>query len=196
MMRRIGTWGCRSAPAVLVCLLSMQYGGALAQRGNADLSEAEVEQLRDAAMDPAARVLVYQKLIDTRMERIQRVLIDVRAQGRAKDIHQNMDEVSGIVNELEDNLDEYASAHRDLRKPLPKLVGATERWQSILRQPPENEQYKLARSLALEAVADVKDEATKLIPEQAQYFKEHPPSKNADPQQYEVEQETPHRRDH
>jgi hypothetical protein len=147
-------------------------------------------------MDPAARVIVFQKLIDTRIERIQRVLTDVRAQGRAQDIHQNMTEINGIVNELEDNLDEYASGHRDLRKSLPKLVTATERWQSILRQPPENDQYKLARSLALEAVADVKDEATKLIPEQAQYFKEHPPSKQAEPQQYEVEQDVPHRRDH
>ncbi|WP_419807133.1 hypothetical protein [Terriglobus sp.] len=169
---------------------------AIAQRGHADLSEAEIEQLRDAAMDPAARVLVFQKLIDTRMERIQLVLTDVRAQGRAQDIHQNMAEVSGIVNELEDNLDEYAAAHRDLRKSLPKLVSATERWQSVLRQPPENEQYKLARSLALEAVTDVKDEMAKLIPEQQAYFKEHPPSKQTAPQQYEVDQEVPHRRDH
>ena len=184
-------------PPVWISLaLLLLCGTAIAQRGHADLSEAEIEQLRDAAMDPAARVLVFQKLIDTRMERIGRVLTDVRAQGRAKDIHQNMDEVSGIVNELEDNLDEYAEAHRDLRKPLPRLVSAAERWQSVLRQPPENEQYKLARSLALEAVTDVKDQLTKLIPEQQAYFKEHPPSKQTAPQQYEVEQEVPHRRDH
>ncbi len=182
--------------AVLVAVALLPIGHAFAQRGHAELSEAEVEQLRDAAMDPAARVLVFQKLVDTRMERLQRVLTDVRAQGRAKDIHQNMDEVSGIINELEDNLDEYASAHRDLRKPLPKLVSATERWQSILRQPPENEQYKLVRSLALEAVADVREEASKLLPEQQAYFKEHPPAKQTEPQQYEVDQEVPHRRDH
>lgn len=179
-----------------VLLLLLPWRHAVGQRGHDDLSEAEIEQLRDAAVDPAARVVVFQKLIDTRLERIQRVLIDVRAQGRAQDLHQNMEEVSGIVNELEDNLDEYAEAHRDLRKSLPKLVAATERWQSILRQPPENAKYKLARSLALEAVADVKDQATKLIPEQAQYFKEHPPSKQTEPQQYEVEQNVPHRRDH
>lgn len=180
----------------LLSLGTLLCSNAPAQRGHADLSEAEVEQLRDAAMEPAARVLIFQKLIDTRMDRIQRVLTDVRAQGRAQDIHQNMDEVSGIVNELEDNLDEYAEGHRDMRKSLPKLVSATERWQSILRQPPANEQYKLARNLALEAVADVKDEVAKLIPEQAKYFKDHPPSKTTEPQQYEVEQSVPHRRDH
>ena len=182
--------------AILTLCAVPSIRSVVAQRGHADLAEAEIEQLREAAMDPAARVLVFQKLIDTRMERIQRVLTDVRAQGRAEDLHQNMDEVSGIINEMEDNLDEYASSHRDLRKSLPKLLSAAERWQSILRQPPENEQYKLARSLALEAVADVKDDAAKLLPEQTQYFKEHPPSKAPEPQQYEVEKEAPHRRDH
>lgn len=182
--------------SLLLCALLPAVRLALAQRGHTDLSDAEVEQLRDAAMDPAARVLAFQKFIDTRMERIQRATADIRAQGRAQDIHQNMDEVSSIVNELEDNLDEYASAHRDMRKALPKLVSATDRWQSILRQPPENTQYKVARNLSLEAVADVKDDATKLQAEQAQYFKDHPPSKDPEPQQYEVEKESPHRRDH
>lgn len=184
-------------PAVVVtCFAGMAAVSAWAQRGHADLSEAEVEQVREAAIDPAQRVVVFQKLIDSRIERIQRVLADIRAQGRAEDIHQNMDQITGLVNELEDNVDEYAAAHRDLRKPLPKLVSATERWQSILRQPPENDRYKLTRSLALEAVADLKDQAGKLLPEQQQYFKEHPPSKEPEPDRYKVEQETPHRRDH
>lgn len=168
----------------LVCAPIMTH--AVAQRGHANLSEAEVEAVRDAAAMPAERVTVFQKIVDTRVERVQRVLADVRAQGRAEDIHQNMDEVSGIVNELEDNIDEYAAAHKDLRKSLPGLVTATERWQSILKQPPENDRYKLARTLALEAIADLKDEAARLIPEQQKYFKEHPPSKEPEPKQYEV----------
>ena len=195
-MRRPRTTVLPLLPFLLAAAVLLPCPLASAQRGHADLSEAEIEQLRDAAIDPAGRVLVFQKLIDVRMEHIQRVLIDVRAQGRAQDMHQNMDEISGIVNELEDNLDEYASAHRDLRKALPKLVSATERWGSILHQPPANEQYKLAQSLALEAVADVKEQTANLIPEQAKYFKEHPPSKDSEPRQYEVEQDVPHRRDH
>ena len=185
----------RLRPALVMAALATLCVTLHAQRGNAALSEAEVEELRDTAQEPAARLVVFQKLIDARIDRIQRVLADVRAQGRAQDIHQNMDEINGIANELEDNLDEYVAAHRDLRKPLPKLVAATERWESILHQPPENPQYKLARSLALEAVSDVKDEVSKLIPEQAQYFKQHPPSKATAPTQYEVEQNVPHRRE-
>ncbi len=148
-----------------------------AQRGSANLSEGEVEAIRDAAMDPAQRVTTFQGIIDTRVDRIQRVLADARSQGRAQDIHQNMEEIAGVVNELEDNIDEYAPAHKDLRKALPKLVAATDRWTSILKQPPDNSQYKVTRQLALEAVADLKDNAARLLPEQVKYFKEHPPSK-------------------
>ncbi len=170
--------------ALSLVLLAMPC--LLAQRGSANLSEAEVDAVREAAMNPAERVLVFQKIIDTRIDRIQRVLADVRAQGRAEDIHQNMNEVSGIVNELEDNLDEYAAGHKDLRKSLPKLVAGMDRWQSILKQPPENARYKLTRNLALEAIADLRDQATKLLPEQQAYFKAHPPSKDPEPSQYEV----------
>ena len=154
--------------------------------GAADMSEEEVETVREAAMDPPLRVLAFQKIVDTRVERIQRVLVDVRAQGRAEDLHQNMDEVSGTVNELEDNLDDYASTHKDLRKVLPKLVIATDRWASIVRQPPDNDRYNVTRKLALEAIADLKDQAQKLLPEQVAYFKEHPPSKEPPPTRYEV----------
>lgn len=155
-------------------------------RGESSLSEAEVETIRDAAMDPPARVLAFQKIVETRVDRVQRVLVDVRAQGRAEDIHQNMDEISSVVNELEDNLDNYASARKDLRRVLPKLMLATDRWASIMRQAPENDRYNVTRKLALEAIADLKDDAEKLLPEQQNYFKEHPPSKEPPPTKYEV----------
>lgn len=157
-----------------------------AQRAGPDLSEAEVETIREAAMDPAERVLAYSRIVETRVDRIQRVIADARAQGRAEDIHHNMEEITGTVNELEDNLDDYRSGHKDLRKVLPKLITSTERWSSILRQPPDQDKYKVARQLALEAVADLKDDAQKLLPEQQAYFKEHPPSKEPPPSRYEV----------
>ena len=157
--------------------------------GSANLSDGEVEEIREAAMDPPMRVLAFQKIIETRLARIQRVLIDMRAQGRAEDLHQNLGDISGVVNELEDNLDDYAAAHKDLRKVLPKLILATDRWASVLRQPPDNDRYNVTRKLALEAVADVKEDAQKLVPEQEAYFKAHPPSKEPPPARYEVPRE-------
>ena len=159
---------------VLLCLGPAHVASLFAQRAGPDLSEAEVETIREAAMLPVERVLAYSKIVDTRIDRIQRVIADVRAQGRAEDIHQNMEEVTGVVNELEDNLDDYRSGHKDLRKVLPKLIASTDRWSSILRQPPDQDKYKVTRQLALEAVADLKDDAQKLLPEQIAYFKAVP----------------------
>ncbi|MEK6398140.1 MAG: hypothetical protein V4734_08650, partial [Terriglobus sp.] len=50
-----------------------------------------------------------------------------------------------------------------------------------LKQPPTDEGYELTRKLALEAVEDVRQEVTEMIPAQTAYFKEHPPDKNANP---------------
>ena len=152
-----------------------------AQRHSTALSEAEEESVRDAADEPARRIAVYESIIETRIKRIQGILADKRAQGRRDDIRENMDQIAGLVDELEDNLDEYDGKHRDLRKPLPKLLDATLRWESVLKQPPVDDRYDLVRKLALEAVADVKKEAGEMLPAEQAYFKEHPPDKNANP---------------
>ncbi|MGI4855060.1 MAG: hypothetical protein ACRYF4_13570 [Janthinobacterium lividum] len=152
-----------------------------AQKHSAALSEAEEEQVRDAAIEPARRVAVYQAIIETRVKRIQDVLATPRAQGRREDIRQNMDDIAGLCDELQDNLEEYDHSHRDLRKPLPKLLDAMQRWESVLKQPPENDTYNLTRKLALEAVADIRKEAGEMLPAEVAYFKAHPPQKEPDP---------------
>jgi malate synthase len=168
----------------VLCLLfslCLCLPAAIAQRHSTALSEAEEEAVRDAAADPAARVSVYQGIIETRIKRIQAIVADKRAQGRRDDLRENMDEIAGLVDEFEDNLEEYDRAHRDLRKPLPKLIDATLRWESVLKQPPDDDSYNIVRKLALEAVGDVKSQATEMLPAQVTYFKAHPPSKTANP---------------
>lgn len=161
---------------IALCALS-----AHGQRHSTAISEVEEEKIRDAAADPAHRVVVFQEIIEARVQRMQSILADKRAQGRREDLKQNMEDISGLVDEFEDNLEEYDKAHRDLRKPLPKLLTAMERWESVLKQPPVDDSYELTRKLALETVADVKAEVTEMIPAQAAYFKAHPPDKNANP---------------
>ena len=167
-----------------VCLLLSHAAApsrATAQRHSTALSEPEEEAVRDAAADPAARVSVYQGIVEARIKRLQAILMDKRAQGRRDDIRENMDQIAGIVDEFEDNLEEYDGVHRDLRKPLPKLIDAAVRWESVLKQPPDDDSYNIVRRLALEAVADVKAQATEMLPAQVAYFKAHPPSKTANP---------------
>jgi len=165
----------------LILALCLCLSAAQAQRHSTALSEREEEAVRDAAADPAARVAVYQSIIESRIKRIQVILADKRAQGRREDIRESMDEIAGLVDEFQDNLEEYSNAHRDLRKPLPKLIDATMRWESVLKQPPDDDSYNIIRKLAIEAVVDVKSQATEMLPAQVAYFKEHPPSKTANP---------------
>ena len=148
-----------------------------AQRGESSLSEGEIEQLRDSAYFPTDRVLVFIKLLDTRNKAIQDLFAHPRKPGREQDTHDLLEQFTDIADELNDNLDDYGPHHRDIRKALPKLIDATERWSSNIKQPPENSAYDLSRKLALEAIRDIREEATRLVEDQKAWFAAHPPPK-------------------
>src|SRR3984957_20883607 len=148
-----------------------------AQRPEAALSDGEVEQLREAAYYPSDRILLFIKLLDTRNKSIQDLFAHPRKPGREQDTHDLLEQFTAIADELNDNLDDYGPRHRDIRKALPKLLDATERWSSNLKQPPENAAYDLSRKLALEAIRDIREEATHLVDDQKTWFAAHPPAK-------------------
>lgn len=148
-----------------------------AQRNDNSLSEGEVEQLRDSAYFPSDRVLVFIKLLDARNKKIQDLFAHPRRPGREEDTHDLLEQFTNIADELNDNLDDYGPHHKDIRKVLPKLLDATERWSSNIKTPPENPVYDLSRKLALEAIRDIREEATHLIEDQKTWFAAHPPDK-------------------
>jgi hypothetical protein len=149
-----------------------------AQRESNALSEGEVEQLRESAYVANDRILVFIKFLDARDKAIQDIFAHPRKPGREQDTHDLMEQFTSIADELNDNLDDYGPHHRDIRKTLPKLLDATERWSSNLKQPPENVTYDLSRKLALEAIRDIREEATQLLADQKTWFAAHPPSKD------------------
>jgi hypothetical protein len=148
-----------------------------AQQSNTALSDAEIDQLRDSAYVPGDRVLVFIKLLDARNKAIQDLYARPRKPGREQDTHDLLEQFTAIADELDDNLDDYGPRHRDIRKALPKLLDATERWSSNLKSPPDNEAYSVSRKLALEAIRDLREQATQLIEDQKTWFTAHPPPK-------------------
>src|SRR5882724_9372968 len=148
-----------------------------AQRADSALSDGEVEQLRESAYVPNDRVLLFIKLLDTRNKAIQDLFAHPRKPGREQDTHDLLEQFTNIADELNDNLDDYGPHHRDIRKALPKLLDATERWSSNIKQPPDNPTYDLSRKLALEAIRDIREEATHLVEDQKTWFAAHPPAK-------------------
>ncbi len=143
------------------------------------LSDAEVEQLREAADNPQARVLVFVEILNQRADRIDKLTTGPRHAGREEDLHEAMEQMTSIFDDLSDNLDDWDQRHRDLRKTLPKLLAASERWATALRTPPEHPEYSVQRKLALESLDDVHQTTARLIEVQKQYFKDHPPGKSA-----------------
>src|ERR1700722_565974 len=164
----------RLAHTLLLCALALPLH---AQSSDTVLSEAEVEQLRSSAYIPNDRVLVFIKLLDDRNKAIQELFAHPRKPGREQDTHDLLEQFTAIADELDDNLDDYGPHHRDIRKALPKLLDATERWSSNLKSPPDNGAYSVSRKLALEAIRDLHDQATQLIEEQKAWFLAHPPPK-------------------
>ena len=165
----------RAATAALAFALLVPY--LPAQPRESALSEAEVEKIREARIDPASCVNLFVKFLDLRVQEIQDLYAKPRRPGREEDTRDLLQQFTSIADELGDNLDDYGPRHADLRKALPKLVEGTERWSSALKSPPEDGSYAVDRKLALESIRDLRESATQLSSEQEDWFKLHPPQK-------------------
>jgi hypothetical protein len=144
------------------------------------LSDAEIEQVRDARYAPASCVLLFAKFLDARTDHIHDLYNKPRRPGRETDTRELMEQFTSIVDELSDNLDDYGPRHADLRKALPKLLASADRWATEIKAPPEDESYSVARKLALESIRDLRESATELTAEQDAWFKAHSPTKEKD----------------
>jgi hypothetical protein len=162
----------------ILCAFLILNGATLrAQQREPALSDAEIETLRETAYVASDRVLAFIKFLDQRSASIQDLATKPRRPGREQDIHDRCEQFTAIADELDDNLDDYGPRHRDLRKALPKLLAATDRWATALKTPPDNEAYNVSRKLALEAVRDLREAATTMMGEQKTWFLAHPPPK-------------------
>jgi adenylosuccinate lyase len=159
---------------LLTAVLAASAQAALAQEKEDALSQKEVEELRDAAFVPTERIEAYEKILDTREKMIEELLAKPRHVAFGEDMHDAMDQFGAITDEMNDNLDELNAQHRDLRKILPKLVKATERWTTALRAPGEDEAYRVVRKIALDTVKDTHDMAVEMEVSEEAYFKAHP----------------------
>lgn len=139
------------------------------------LSQQEIDQLRDAAFLPTERLRVFTEILNSREKRLEDLLARRRHHTDfPADMHDVLEQFGTITDELNDNLDDYNRRHRDVRKALPKLIEATERWSTALRTAEENDAYNVVRRIALDDVRDTKALAGSLRTDLDAYFKAHP----------------------
>ena len=163
---------------VLVLALLSLAAPLCAQQSDSDLTQTEIDQVRQYRYFPADCVLLFVKFLDLRTQELQDLYAHPRRPGREQDTHDLLQQFASIADQLSDNLDEYGPRHIDLRNALPKILTGIDRWTAALNALPDDNAYNLTRSLALESLRDLRESTTQLAADQAAWFKAHPPGKS------------------
>jgi hypothetical protein len=137
------------------------------------LTEAQIEQIREAGIDPAERVALYTKFLDEHAEVIKGLTNRAKSPARSNRLDGELQDFTALMDELGDHLDVYSERKADIRKPLGPLAESAQRWLRILRALAGEPGFDLARKEAIESVDDLADEASRLLREQTNYFNEH-----------------------
>jgi hypothetical protein len=127
----------RAAQAIALLLLLVSVCAAARKRD--PLTEAEADQLREAAMEPHKRLQLYIKFADMRLTEVERIRSDPKeAKGRGQRIHNLLEDFTAILDEINDNLDQYQGRplDKDLKKEFQKglkaVLNAGAQWTGIL----------------------------------------------------------------
>jgi hypothetical protein len=137
------------------------------------LTEAQIEQIREAGIYPPDRVNLYTKFLNERADTIKSLTSRSKSIARSKRLDDELQDFSALMDELGSNLDVYSDRHADIRKALKPLSDASEHWLGILRALPGEPSFDLARKEAIESGQDLADEAKRLLAEQTEYFNLH-----------------------
>ena len=157
---------------LLVLAGSAQLSIAIAQDKNDPLTDAEVEKLREVADQPIERVKLFMTFIQQRTDAIAEMVGDTRIQNKPPKIRKLLQEYTYLVDELQDNLDNYDETHADIRKALKDLVPASKKWLDTVNKPPPDPVYDFPRKTAADAAQSLVEQATQLQTDLDKYFAE------------------------
>jgi hypothetical protein len=137
------------------------------------LTEAQIEQIREAGIDPNGRVAIYTKFVNEHADTIKGLTSRSKSMARAKRLDEELQNLTALMDELGSNLDLFSDRHADIRKALKPLTESSERWLGILRALAGEPGFDLARKEAIESGEDLADQAKRLLAEQTEYFNLH-----------------------
>lgn len=162
----------RCIALILACLLSAAQAHPQKEKREA-LSEAQIEEIRDAGIDPNKRVALYTKFLDQHAETIKGLTSRARSDGRARRLDNELQDFTALMDELGSNLDVYSDRKADVRKALKPLTETSQHWLGMLRALAGEPGFDLSRKEAIESAEDLADEAKRMETEQTEYFKLH-----------------------
>ena len=157
---------------------------APAQRKNDPLTDLEISQLRDAALEPEQRLKLYVEFARARLVSLEQMRSDPKATDRAQKTHALLEDFLTIYDELNDNIDNFESRKDDLRRALKPVIEGDTDFQAKLRalkdsasaKPGEAKEYEFTLSNAIETVDNAATDHRELLVEQeeaAKHKKKH-----------------------
>jgi hypothetical protein len=158
--------------AIPLCLLAAAPLAAQKEKRE-PLSEAQIEQIREAGVDPDERVSLYTKFLNERADVLKGLTSRAKSAARSRRLDDELQDFTALMDEFGSNLDVYSDRHADIRKSLKPLPAATESWLAILRALAGEPGFDLARKEAIESAQDLADQAARLLREQTDYFNLH-----------------------
>jgi len=128
------------ASAVLLLIFASAFiPAAHAQFGRDPLNSKEIGALRETRQAPNDRLKLYAKYAKARVDTVEHLLSDPRfAADRGPQVHDLLQDIGRIVDEMDDNVDMYAGDKYDIRKPLKDIIQSDTEFQLKLRQIKEN----------------------------------------------------------
>ena len=150
-----------------------------AQRRRDPLNQLEVDQLRDAMLEPDTRLKLYVKFARDRMTALEQMRTNPKTTDRPHQTHDRLEDFLAVYDELNDNIDMYVGRKDDIRKPLKLVIEADTEFQAKLRalkdsaiaDAAEAKQYEFVLTNAIDTVDAGADEHRKTATEVAEYMK-------------------------
>ena len=149
------------------------------QRRRDPLNPEEIDQLRDAMLDPDTRLKLYVKFTRDRMTALEQMRTNPKTTDRPHQTHDMLEDFLAVYDELNDNIDMYVGRKDDIRKPLKLVIEADTEFQSKLRalkdsanaDAAEAKQYEFVLTNAIDTVDSSADEHRKTASEVEEYVK-------------------------
>ena len=174
----------RSSALGLAVLLALQLclpvcSSLWAQRRRDPLNPLEIDQLRDAMLDPDQRLKLYVQFSRDRMTKLEQMRSDPKTIDRARQTHDMLEDFLAVYDELNDNIDMYVVRKDDIRKPLKIVIEADTEFQAKLRaiknsantSAAEASEYEFLLTDALDTVDSSADDHRKTVAQVEEYMK-------------------------
>jgi len=137
------------------------------------LTSVEIDQIREAGIEPDARITLYHKFLDEHASSLKALIPRAKSSARGLRIDQELQDFTALMDEAGSNLDVYSDRHADMRKALKKLTDSTPKWLEILQGLSPQPAFELSLKEAVESLHDLATQADQMLVLQTEYFKIH-----------------------